>query len=542
MGPDAAWRMKAAGYLVFAALLVFVLLAMPSHPDSVGWGALGRAPLELPVILFAVIAFGRNWGVQLVIAALLVTVTFIKLADIGMFTAYDRSFNPILDTFLIKAGLGLLRDSIGMPLTVLAVAGAALATVLLFYILMQALRLWAEMSVPRLGRLVAAAGALAFAGLAVAKVGPEPDHWRFAQSLPGSAKTSALAFARVSQMRETALDLVQFRAAAAQDRYADATGLLDRLQGQDVIIIYIESYGRASFENPLYAPTHTTTLQAQLGPLQEAGFAVQSGWLTSPTAGGQSWLAHGTLSSGLWVSDNGRYSAMLASGNKSLFHIAQEAGFRTAAVMPAITLAWPESEAMGFDVILPAADIPYKGARFNWVTMPDQFTLATYPDLLPKDARSDFIQIALISSHAPWVPVPDMIPWEDVSDGTEFNEMAARGPTPRELWKNRDDVREAYRQAIDYSLQATFSYIARLGADAPLVFVLGDHQAAGFVAGSDNRDVPVHVVGPPEVVERLNGWGWQDGLVPGGPVRRMDRFRNDFIAAFSDETLAEAVE
>jgi len=75
-----------------------------------------------------------------------------------------------------------------------------------------------------------------------------------------------------------------------------------------------------------------------------------------------------------------------------------------------------------------------------------------------------------------------------------------------------------------------------------LVFVLGDHQAAGFVAGSDNRDVPVHVVGPPEVVERLKGWGWQDGLIPGGPVRRMDRFRNDFIAAFSDETIAEAVE
>jgi hypothetical protein len=128
-----------------------------------------------------------------------------------------------------------------------------------------------------------------------------------------------------------------------------------------------------------------------------------------------------------------------------------------------------------------------------------------------------------------------MVAWDDVGDGTIFNEMAARGPTPRELWKNRDDVREAYRRAVDYALQATFSHIARLGDQAPLVFVIGDHQAAGFVAGSDNRDVAVHLIGPPDVVALIDHWGWSDGLIPAAdtPVRRMDTFRNDFIAAFT---------
>lgn len=212
--------------------------------------------------------------------------------------------------------------------------------------------------------------------------------------------------------------------------------------------------------------------------------------------------------------------------------------------MPAITLAWPESKSMGFDHVFAAADIPYRGARFNWVTMPDQFTLAAYGDLLPDDGRDDFLQIALISSHAPWVPVPDMVPWEEVGDGTIFNEMAARGPTPRELWKNRDDVREAYRRAIDYSLQATFEHIVRLGPDVPLVIVVGDHQSAGFVAGSDNRDVPVHMVGPPAVMAMIDGWGWRDGLIPAldGPVRRMDTFRDDFIAAFSGPVELTAVD
>jgi hypothetical protein len=77
-----------------------------------------------------------------------------------------------------------------------------------------------------------------------------------------------------------------------------------------VVFIYIESYGRASFDNPLYAPTHVKTLQTNEQAIADAGFAMRSGWLTSPTAGGQSWLAHGTLASGLWTSDNGRYTAM----------------------------------------------------------------------------------------------------------------------------------------------------------------------------------------------------------------------------------------
>jgi len=531
--------MKKALLLTLAAAVLFALLVLPNHPGTMRWAALNNVPLELLVILLAMIAVGRQWGVPVIVALALVATTFMKLADYGMFIAYNRTFNPILDAFLIKSGIGLLRDSIGAPLTAIAVIGAMVGLILLLFAVLQSLRVWAGLAVPRVVRVVAAAGALVFGGWAVADAGHHLGYWTFDRSPPGTSWTSRLTFKRVVAMRATAADLVAFNRDARQDVYANATGLLDQLKGQDVIVIYIESYGRASFDNPLYAPTHTATLAAQREPLENAGFAVQSGWLTSPTAGGQSWLAHGTLSSGLWTSDNGRYNAMLASGHKSLFHIAQEAGFRTAAVMPAITMAWPESDAMGFDFVFPAAAIPYKGDPFNWVTMPDQFTFATYADLLDESDQSDFIQIALISSHAPWVPIPDMIPWDDIGDGSVFNAMAAKGPTPRELWKDYDDVREAYRLAIDYSLQATFAHIARLGDDAPLVFVLGDHQAAGFVAGNDNRDVPVHVVGPPDVVAKLQDWGWQDGLIPAGPVRRMDSFRNDFIAAFTGTKIAE---
>jgi len=93
------------------------------------------------------------------------------------------------------------------------------------------------------------------------------------------------------------------------------------------------------------------------------------------------------------------------------------------------------------------------------------------------DPRNDFIQIALITSHAPWVPIPEMLPWDALGDGTVFNQWATQGPTPRELWKDYDDVRDQYRIAIDYSLQATLEHVARLGDDAPLVIVVGSPRS-----------------------------------------------------------------
>ncbi|MEO1789983.1 MAG: sulfatase-like hydrolase/transferase, partial [Pseudomonadota bacterium] len=477
------------------------------------------------------------------LALVLVAAVFLKLADYAMFSAYNRTFNPIVDLFLIEAGLSLLRDSIGAPATVLAAVGAGLALAVLYLGLWKSLWAWSRVTAPRAARVVAAVAAVGAGSWAVADAGHHLKYWSFERSPPGSAWTSRLTFKRAVEMRSTLVDLAQFGDAARADPFAARSGLLNLLDGRDVVLIWVESYGRASFDNPLYAPTHLKTLRVAEAEIADAGFAMRSGWLTSPTAGGQSWLAHGTLAAGLWTGDHGRYNAMLVSGRKWLFHYAQDAGYRTAAIMPAITVGWPESSAMGFDLVIPAADIPYRGKRFRWVTMPDQFTLAVYDELLPPDPRPDFLQIALISSHAPWTPIARMVPWEDVGDGTIFNEMAAEGPTPKALWADRDAVREAYGRSLDYALRVAFAHVARLGEEAPLVIVAGDHQAAGFVAGSDNKDVAVHMIGPDHVLERIAHWGWTDGLIPAGdgPVRRMDTFRDDFLEAFSSPAVSALV-
>lgn len=529
--------MKQAFIFAVGALAVFAVLALPNHPNAFGWGALMRWPLELPVILLLIAVLGRRLIVIHAVALALLGVIVWKLADYAMFSAYDRPFNPVVDMPLIAAGFSFARSSIGVVAFALAVSFSVLLLALFYIALSRGLAAWATLGRNAKAGFAAALIGVGCAGWAVADAGHHLRYWTFANSPPGTTWTSRLAVSRVEQIQRTIKDLAEFRKAAESDTYANQSGLLNELDGRDVILIWIESYGRASFDNPLYAPTHLATLRAAQEEIAGSGLAMKSGWLTSPTAGGQSWLAHGALGSGLWTADNGRYQAMIDSGRKWLFHIAQEAGYRTAAVMPAITKDWPESQAMGFDLVFDEAQIPYAGESFRWVTMPDQFTLAAYPDLLPPDPRPDFVQIALISSHAPWTPIADMVPWHEVGDGTVFNEMASRGPTPEVLWKDRDAVRDAYRRSLDYALQVVFSHVLQLADDAPLVIVAGDHQAAGFVAGSDSKDVAVHMIGPMQVLEHIDHWRWSEGLIPASDasVLRMDSFRDDFIAAFSGE-------
>ncbi|WP_199262696.1 sulfatase-like hydrolase/transferase, partial [Paracoccus binzhouensis] len=339
---------------------------------------------------------------------------------------------------------------------------------------------------------------------------------------------AGLAAATVAALRD-------FRAAAARDAMAGRPGLLGALD-RDLLVIFVESYGRASFATPFYAEPHLATLRRTEADLARAGLAMRSGFLASPTQGGQSWLAHATFASGLRIGDQALYQALLASKRQGLFHYARRAGFRTAAVMPAITRPWPEAARMGFDRILAASDLGYRGPPFNWVTMPDQFTLAAADRLLrgPED-RPLVAQVALISSHAPWVPVPRLIGWDEVGDGSAFAAMATAGPSPQEVWRDPARIRRHYRDAVDYALQTVTAYALRHADEPPLILVLGDHQTAQGIAPDGGRDVPLHVIGPAVLVERSAAWGLAPGLIPppDSPAIPMERMRDLILQGFA---------
>lgn len=524
--------------LIASALLIDLVLIQPNHPSALSWRALRLVPLELPVLLLGLLALGRRavWLAGIAALALLFMV-LVKLADFGVYTAFSRGFDPLADMHLLPAGLHLLSGSIGVAGTLIVGLLLALALAAVAWLLYRALALWARTGsrLPVSLRAVAGAVALVFAGLSAVEIRTALNGWQ-GWNPPGAAFTARLGAEHLRDFNRSRDALAEFRTAAETDPWASREGLLAQLGGRDVVIVFIESYGRAAYDNPLYAERHAATLAAGEDALAKAGLEARSGWLASPVMGGQSWLAHGALASGLDVSDQTRYRALLASPRKTLFTLAQEAGYESVAVAPAIVMPWPEGPQLGFGTVLAAADLGYQGQPFNWVTMPDQYTLSAYERLAPNGTPL-LTEIALISSHAPWTPVAEMVPWAQVGDGRVFDAQASQGPSPGEVWANRDTIRDHYGRALDYSIETVLNWAALPRETPPLLIVLGDHQAAGFVSQRGGMDVPVHMIGPPEAVALFESWDWSRGLTPDPALESwpMSAFRDRFLAATSLE-------
>ena len=83
------------------------------------------------------------------------------------------------------------------------------------------------------------------------------------------------------------------------------------------------------------------------------------------------------------------------------------------------------------------------------------------------------------------------------------------------------------------------SYVQTYGDKDTVLIFLGDHQPASMVSGENaSHDVPITIVAKdPAVLDRISGWGWQEGLKPGPqtPVWRMNAFRDRFLTAFGPQ-------
>ncbi|MDP1756731.1 MAG: hypothetical protein Q8L38_04690, partial [Pseudohongiella sp.] len=455
-----------------------------------------------------------------------------RIADMAAHMIFARAFNPVLDAYLLSNGFHLLGSSIGYIGAVLASALMVLAVMLIFvasWLSLARVRavLWA---VPRrwmFGSLVAVLGL-----------------WSV-MSLAGSAKASRYFHDQLVSHVRTAfnsmLELRAFREIVNEDVYTNVPGdqLFGALQGKDVLVIFVESYGRVLLDSPRYAPAIRPLLEDATNRLAAQGYASSSAFLASSTIGGLSWLAHGTAMSGLWIDSQLRYDALMMSQRPTLISLFRRAGWRTLGVMPAITLAWPEGQYFGYDHIYDAAALEYQGLPFNYVTMPDQFTLARFQqqERDPVDRQPVMAELALISSHAPWTPIPDVIDWSLIADGTEFNEQAQRGPRTDQVWQDLDLLKSQYRDSVEYVVNTLVSYITQYGDDNLVLLILGDHQPMPLIAeGASAPDVMVHIVSSdPAIMRAVDAWQWTPGMLPAddAPVWRMDSLRDRFIETFS---------
>ncbi len=535
---DRGWTRRWAG-VALAVLVLHLALIQPNHPAAFGWAALRFLPHELPLILLALATLPRRArpALRVAITAFLTLMATIKLADLAAHLAYGRSFNAIFDLHLLPAGRELAEGAIGRPATLAVMLGAGAGLAALAAALWWATGRIAALAPPRAtALLLLPAVALVAAGLA------RPP----ALALPGEPFTLRLAIEHTRAGILARRNLADFRDEAARDAHAatPADALMGALRDHDVLILFAESYGRTALDNPRYAPTIRATLAEAEAELARAGLAARSAFLASPVVGGQSWLAHATLLSGLEIDTQGRYRALTASARATLVSLAGRAGWRTAAVMPAITRAWPEADYFGYEILLDRDRLGYRGLPFNWVTMPDQFTLAAFERQLlgPAPRAPVFAEIALISSHAPWTPIPPRLPWEALGDGRIFDPYATAGDPPAVVWRDQDRVRDQFRQALAYTLATALDFTARRADTPALTLLLGDHQPAAFVnEGHGGTQVPVHLIGPPDLIARTQAWGWTPGLLPApdAPAWPMQDLRDRFLDAFAGAPCGE---
>ncbi|WP_319532015.1 sulfatase-like hydrolase/transferase [uncultured Cohaesibacter sp.] len=522
--------------VLFVVLVSFVILVLPDHPGAIRPISFMLLPIELPLMLLALVLLPRR--IAIAFAALstlfLFTLFFLKLADIAVQSAFQRRFNPYLDIKMLADGWNLLSGTVGKWMAA-PVIGLTIAA----FLILICLHFLAQRQMTRLGgplRKITILTSLAFLVVGIGL-------WAFKPKISLIANLRAFSYLenRLELVQKSVSDLRTFeRDLTSPDPLAEADNLFQAIKGRDVVLIFVESYGRSAIEDPLYSPIIQPRLTAVEAQLQKAGLAIATGWSLSPTMGGLSWLAHGTFLSGLWVDSQNRYDRLMISERKSLNRLFQQAGWRTAAIMPAITMAWPEAEYFGYDQVLAAKDLGYKGKPFNWVTMPDQYTLSAFERLARQPASEGgkplMAEIALVSSHAPWTPVAKLIDWDDVGDGTVFNEQATSGETPREVWSDRKKVQQHYIGTIDYSLHTLGDYIARFSKDAVFI-ILGDHQPAPIITGDNApRSVPVHVISKDrDLIKRFEEEGFSSGMTPdaSAPETPMNEIRALLARVFS---------
>lgn len=311
---------------------------------------------------------------------------------------------------------------------------------------------------------------------------------------------------------------------------------LKGLEGADVLLFMVESYGRIVFSRPRYRQAMAATLDDLAEALDRRGFGVVSNYLASPTYGGSSWLAHSTLEAGVRVGDDLEYDALLRSSLPPMASLFNEEGYRTVSVMPGTRFAYPEGAYFGYQQAYYAWHFDYRGRTFGWAPMPDQFVLDWVRRReFENHGQPLFVRYALISSHGAYNIQPPLIAdWSDIGDGSLYNSLA---PVYYPYyWTDIEHAGDAYLRSLDYVLKVLGGYIDRYVSAEALIVIMGDHQPNVQLTGPGKSwSVPVHVISRnPRLLEPFRKRGYTAGLTPAQPPPHagMETFLPDLLEDF----------
>jgi hypothetical protein len=293
---------------------------------------------------------------------------------------------------------------------------------------------------------------------------------------------------------------------------------LGRLGQGDVLVIFFESQGALVFDDPRFAAPLAGDFAALERSLTAAGWQIASARVESSTFGGSSWLAHSSLLSGLRIADQSDYHDLLSSDRATLVSRFAAAGYRTVALMPGLRHAWPEGQFYGFDRILDAERLEYRGPAYGGWVIPDQYSLhrAHQIEIAPTGRSPLLIVFPTINSHAPFAPLPPYYPdWNEVA--VVSNATLSSGAVELSGRLDGAELASAYVRSVRYNLELLGGYLRQHAPENVLLLALGDHQPPAIVGGRNiSWQTPVHVFSRDSaLIGAFQAAGFQAGIKPG---------------------------
>ena len=530
--------MSPAGWLARIAwplLLLNALLTLENHGPGLWPRPALRLSFELVVALVALAAWigwrGRPGAGSLRLLATASAFWIVaRYLDVTVSAVFGRQLNLYWDS---RHTLAVLRmgefSAWQIGLGALAVLVVPL---LLYWLALHSWRVIAQaLAWPRPRPAIGLAGLLLGACFAAHGIGGRDTRWFF--SMPVAPILAHQAGVLASQ-------LLPGQASAQLSPSPDfAHGGLAGLRGADVLLLFAESYGATTLDDPQKAAALAPQRAAFVQALAAGGMQVVSARVRSPTYGGASWLAHAELLSGVDMQDPGAYELLLATQRPTLVRHFQAHGWRTVNWMPGLQRPWPEGSFYGFDRYGDAERIGYHGPAFGYWRIPDQASMALLhaQELAdpPGQRAPRFMVFATLASHAPFRPRPPYVAaWDKLASGEAYTPaQLARSLAVPVSWQAPVP---AYLESLAYTFQWLGDYLEHRAPRQLLTIVIGDHQPLASVSGAGaSWDVPIHIISADAaLLRRFEAHGFRPGLLPReGPAQaRMEALTPLLLAVF----------
>jgi hypothetical protein len=513
--PTPAIRWQGALSVELAVCVLAMALAYSRH------GALPRRGLAW---------LGAGW------AALVI----VRYADVTAPALYGRPVNLFWDMRHVSAVAAMLARVASWWLVLLVIGAAILIPLVLYKVIRWALGHLNDAMSGRTERLVL--GTLAVVVIALFAAGRVYSESGFYdnESVLASAFPAPVTQSLARQTRLLVTEMTG-RTGTVLGRSPAMDVSLANVQGADVLIIFIESYGAVSWDHANLAEPNAQARAKLETDVRETGREVVSAYVESPTFGGNSWLAHISLLSGLEIRDEDANVLLMRQKRDTLISAFARRGYRAVAVMPGLQQTWPEGIFYGFDVIYDGERLGYKGPPFGWWTIPDQFAAARLDaaEIEPASRAPLFVFFPTTGTHTPFTPTPPYQPdWPRMLTAHPYEQADLLSSWSQQPdWMN---LGPSYARALG----ATYTWIGGLlhrRTDRDLVLILiGDHQPPALVSGEGaSWDVPVHVIANgatrSAVLDALRAHGFRNGLMPHHPrLSRMHQLVPTLLGAFSD--------